>query len=405
MNAPANSPNMAVLNAGSLAFVTPSSSTKYAMSHNNPVDIIGDATPERYAKVIEACVHDKNSDNLLVILTPQAMTNPLAVAETVIKISQNNRRTLVACWMGGDAVASSHEAFRSAAIPCFHTPGIAVEVLSYLSKLSSYVERMSKDDNAIPYDTQRVAQAEALLQKVRYDGRSALTIEEANALLTLYRIPVVGAKIARTQLELMQVAEIVGYPLAMKISSPDILHKMDIGGVRLDVKNGDEAAHHFQQMLDNAKRLRPNAKISGVSLEPMVAKIFGRELIVGLKRDAVFGPVIAFGAGGSAVEIFNDKAIELPPLDLPRIRDMISRTKISKMLHAYRGRPAINFKALEDVLLGVSQMACELPWLEEVDLNPAIIDENEVLVVDAKIIVAIRPPSLRRFDHLALSTL
>jgi acetyltransferase len=225
---------------------------------------------------------------------------------------------------------------------------------------------------------------------------------ESKALLSAFHIPVANTMVARSPNEALLIAQQLGFPVAMKVNSPDITHKSDAGGVMLNLRNAHEVRAAYQHIHDNVQLNRPNAKMDGISIEPMIVKPNGRELMIGVTTDPVFGPVITFGAGGTTVEIMGDRAVALPPLNSFLARELIQDTRIAKMLGQFRNMPPANLAALEDVLLRVSEMVCELPLLTEMDINPLILDENGALAADARVVVEYRQSSTDRYAHMAI---
>ena len=232
--------------------------------------------------------------------------------------------------------------------------------------------------------------------------RCVLTEMESKALLSAFKIPVAKTIVAHSPNEALLIAQQLGFPVAMKVNSPDITHKSDAGGVVLNLSNAHEVRAAYQHILDNVQHNRPNAHMDGISIEPMIVKPNGRELMIGVTSDPVFGPVITFGAGGTAVEIMGDRAVALPPLNNFLVAELIQETHIAKMLGAFRNMAPANMSALEDVLLRVSEMVCELPLLKEMDINPLILDENGALAADARVVVEYRQPSADRYAHMAI---
>ena len=237
----------------------------------------------------------------------------------------------------------------------------------------------------------------ALLEK-----RKILGEMESKALLSAFHIPVAQTMVARSPNEALLIAQQLGFPVAMKINSPDITHKSDVGGVKLNLVNALEVRAAYHEIVESVKINRPEAYVNGISIQPMIVKPNGRELMIGVVNDEVFGPIITFGAGGTTVEIVDDKSVALPPLNTFLAKDLIKGTQIVKMLGAFRNMPAANMEALESVLLRVSEMVCELPMLMEMDINPLILDENGVLAADARIVLGTRPPSTDPYAHMAI---
>ncbi|MDD5403274.1 MAG: bifunctional acetate--CoA ligase family protein/GNAT family N-acetyltransferase [Sulfuricella sp.] len=371
--------------------------------HSNPVDIIGDAQAERYHHAVKACLEDPNVDGVLAILTPQAMTRPLEAANTVIELAGQYSKPLLACWMGESQVAEARLAFTKARKPSFRTPEPAVEVFSYLSDYYRNQKLLMQMPGPLSDQVEPdVAGARMVIEGALLERRKVLNEMESKALLSAFHIPVAKTMVARTPNEALLIAEQLGFPVAMKVNSPDISHKTDAGGVRLNLGNAQAVRAAYHEIMENVQRNRPGARMDGISIEPMIVKPNGRELMVGVTSDPVFGPVITFGAGGTTVEIMGDRAVTLPPLNHFLVKDLIHGTHVSRMLGAFRHMPPADMAALESVLLRVSEMVCELPLLMEMDINPLIVDENGVLAADARVVVEYRQPNPDRYAHMAI---
>ena len=372
-------------------------------SHNNPVDIIGDATPERYRDAVTLCMEDPGVDGALVILTPQAMTNPLEVANTLIEIANRFNKPLLTCWMGDIQIKAGRAAFAQARIPTFSTPESAVEAFSYITAFYRNQRLLAQTPGPLSHrDEPDVEGARMLIETVLSERRKVLSEMESKALLAAFRIPVASTVIARSPGEALLLAQQLGFPVAMKVNSPDITHKSDAGGVKLNLMNAAAVRAAYQDIITEVKKNRPTAHIDGIAIQPMVVKPNGRELMLGVTSDPVFGPVITFGAGGTTVEVLGDRAVALPPLNSFLVRELIAGTRISKLLGAFRHMPPIQMEALESLLLRVSEMVCELPWLKEMDINPLIVDENGALAADARVMVDFAPASGDRYAHMAI---
>jgi len=372
-------------------------------SHANPVDIIGDATAERYRHAVDACLQDAGVDGVLVILTPQAMTAPTEVAQQVIDIANRYNKPLLACWMGESQVNEARALLSSAKIPQFRSPELAVETFSFIADYYANQRLLLQTPGPLSrHDDPDVDGAAELIRGVLDDDRTVLSEMESKALLAAFRIPVTMTMVARSPNEAFLIAQQVGLPVAMKIHSQDITHKSDVGGVKLNLGHAQAIRSAYHSMIDNVQKLRPEARIDGVTIQPMISKPNGRELMVGIVSDPVFGPVITFGAGGTAVEVLGDRAVALPPLNEHLVDNIIAGTRISKMLGQFRNLPPVDRDALEQLLLRVSEMVCELPWIREMDINPLILDENGVMVADARIIVGPVPEGSDRYAHMAI---
>jgi acetyltransferase len=373
-------------------------------SHRNPVDIIGDAPPERYRDAIDLCLKDRDVDGVLVILTPQAMTRPLEVAEAVLEAADHNKKPIVTSWMGGTQVNPARQAFRQAKLPTFNTPEAAVDAFHYLSAYKANQKLLLQTPGWLPLHHQEpnTEAARLIIESALAEKRSVLTEPESIALLEAFRIPTVRNGIARSAEEALVLAVAMGLPVAMKIYSEDISHKSDVGGVKLNIRNAGDVRGAYKDLLERVQKVRPDAVLQGVTVEKMHRTSNGREVMIGVLNDPVFGPVISFGAGGTWVEVMKDAAVALPPLNERLAKSLVNRTKIAKMLGEFRNMPAANLNSLVDVLLRVSSMACELPWLQEMDINPLILDNEGAVAVDARIVVGIPKPSTDAYNHMAI---
>ena len=374
-----------------------------AWSHGNPLDLIGDADAERYRAAVSACLGDDNVDGVLAILTPQAMTAPAQAAQAVIEAAKDSTKPVLACWMGEEQTAEARRLLSRSRIPVFRTPDPAVEMFGHLSAFYRNQKALMQTPGPIaaqvPPDLDT---ARAIVDAALAERREVLSEMESKALLAAFHVPIARTVVARSAHEAMLIAGETGFPVAMKIDSPDITHKSDVQGVRLNLGNAQAVQAAFQGIMDSAKRLRPEARVNGVTVEPMVRRAHGRELMVGVIRDPVFGPAIVFGTGGTAVEVHRDRAVALPPLNAFLIDDMIRGTRVAKLLGAFRRLPPVDMDALREVLLRVSEMVCELPELAELDINPLIADEAGAIAVDARAVL--RPVASRRdrYGHMAI---
>ena len=373
-------------------------------SHGNPVDVIGDAPPERYRAAVDVCLNDPGVDGAIVILTPQAMTEPTAVAEALIALADEHKKPILTSWMGGKQVENGRQLFNNAKLPTFRTLENAVDAFSYLSTYQKNQRLLLQT----PAKTSRrhvlpdVEGARLIIESALAEQRKVLTEPESFALLGAFRINAVRNGIARSANEALILAESIGFPVAMKIYSQDISHKSDAGGIRLNISNAQVVRSTYRDLIEQVRAARPEANIEGVTVEQMYQNPNGRELLIGIIRDPVFGPVISFGSGGTTVEVMGDSAIALPPLNRRLASDLVNRTKAAKMLERFRHMPPANCEALIDVLLRVSSMACELPWIQEMDINPLMLDEDGAVAVDARIVVDFPRPSTDPYNHLAI---
>jgi len=368
------------------------------------LDKVLDAPPERYQQAVDICLEDPGVDGAIVILTPQAMTRPTEVAEAVIESARKSSKPIMTSWMGGAQVEGARKLFNNARIPDFRTLENAVDAFSYLARynrnqrlLLQTPARLTSGQKPPDSDGARL-----IIEAVLTEQRQVLTEVESMAVLNAFRIPTVRNAVAHSATEALVSAESIGFPIAMKVLSTDISHKSDAGGVRLNINSAQEVRGTYRHLIDQVTQNVPDAKISGVTIEQMYRSSNGRELMIGIIRDPVFGPVISFGSGGTNVEIMGDSAISLPPLNRRLAVDLINRTKVSKLLAEFRHMPAVDMDKLIDVLLNVSSMACELPWIQEMDINPLIMDEKGIMAVDARIVVKYPKPSTDPYHHLAI---
>jgi acetyltransferase len=364
-------------------------------SHANPIDIAGDATPERYRDTILAVTQDPNVDSTLVMLSPQAMTDPLGVAQAIVEIADKLNRSIICCWMGEEQVAVSRKLLEDSGIPAFRMPETAIELFHHISKYY----RNQKLLLQTPEPTRQHGRPEAegakmLIEALLAERRKVLSEMESKAILRAFKVPVAQTMVARTATEALLLAEQIGFPVAMKVDSPDLQHKSDAGGVRLNIGNAPAVRNAYHDIIDTVQKRHPNIKINGVSIEPFLSHPNGRELMIGVFRDPIFGPVITFGAGGFDVEIFSDRSVALPPLNKFLAKDLIDSTRASKILGQFHNMPPVDREAIKEVLLCISEMVCELPWIMEMDLNPLIVDENGAIAADARIVI----------DHAASAT-
>lgn len=372
-------------------------------SHGNPIDILGDATPDRYAAAVEACLGDPGVDGLLVMLTPQAMTDPTAAAQQTVAAIGDSKKPVLACWLGETQVCNGRSFFTERGIPSFPNPESATEAFSFLAEYHRNQQMLLQVPGPLtelaPPD---VAGARLIVEGALGDKRSLLTPLETRAILGAFHIPMLPALAAHSPNEALAAAEYLGFPVALKILSSGITHKSDVDGVMLNVTHAESVRQAYNELLARVARRKPDARIEGVSVEKMYAGRHGRELLVGVIDDPVFGPVIGFGTGGTAVEISRDRAIGLPPINAHIARTLIGQTRISAALGEFRNLPPIRMEALIQTLQRVSEMVCELPQIRELDINPLVADENGVYALDARILVRHPPPGRKRYDHMAI---
>lgn len=371
-------------------------------SHANPIDILGDASPERYQQALAVCLDDSNIDGVLVILTPQAMTHPTLVAASIIDTAKASKKPVLASWTGGAKVQEGRSLFANSNVAHFNTPETAVDAFAFLAKYRQNQILLKQipspgDERAKP----DVAGARLIIERVLSEGRPVLTAQEAKAILAAFHIPVTQTIKVSNAKDAMIAAETLRFPVVLKVNMAEFSHKSDIGGVRLNINSVQDISRHYSEMSAAIKHAHPDITEVGMTVEPMFTSPSGRELMVGVVRDPVFGPAISFGLGGTMVEILHDNAVALPPLNAYMVEQMIANTKAAKYLAAFRHMPPANHKALVDVLLNISSLVSELPEIIELDINPLIVDEHGAIAVDARIKAELSNP-LNRYAHMAI---
>lgn len=373
-------------------------------SKRNPLDILGNADAERYAKVIDACIAEPDIDGVLAMLTPVVNADPTATAEKIIAVASASTKPVLACWLGGEQVARARELFSQHRVPDFSVPEAAIEAFHYLAAYHHGQELLAQVPPPITYYHQPdIHAAHYIIEQALSQQRNVLTTMEAKAVLSAFGIPVSQPITAIDADTAVAAAEKLGYPVVMKINSPDITHKQDVGGVQLNLANATAVKSAFVTMLANVQLLQPQAHILGVTVERMFKQANDRELMIGVMHDRVFGPVISFGAGGTIVEIMQDRALALPPLNSFIAKQLIQQTRIAKLLGPFRNMPAVNVDAIVQTLLSVSEMVCELPHIQEMDINPLIANDQQVIAVDARIVVTSPKPKAMTYYHMAIA--
>lgn len=372
-------------------------------SHSDPVDILGDADPERYRSATEIVLADSGVDGLLVLLTPQGMTDPTGCADAVIGAARESNKPVLACWMGAALVDKGRQKFAEADIPQFRGPEAGVEAFGYLTCYRRNQRKLLQAPGPLSrHKEPDVEGARLIIEHALGERRQTLSSAEAKAVLHAFQIPTSPSINVNSPAEALVAAEGVGLPVAMKINSPDITHKSDVGGVRLNIREPRSVRTAFREMMDSVRAQRPNARIDGVTIEPMVERPHAREILIGIATDPVFGPVISFGAGGTATEIFADTNVALPPLNEYLSRELIDGTRAALFLQHFRNLPEADQDKLIDVLQRVSEIACELREVRELDINPLLVDEQGVIAVDARVVVATPAASTAHYGHMAI---
>ncbi len=385
-----------ITNGGKLAEISADAMQKFneilppQWSHNNPVDILGDASPERYAQALEIAATDENSDGLLVVLTPQAMTDPTETAEALKDYAKSYEKPILASWSGGQDIAAGEAILNKAGIPTFMYPDTAAEAFAYMWKYNDNLKALYETvgmtglSNGVEVDREA---ASAIIEKVRRSGRSLLTEAESKALLATYGIPTVPTLIAKSTDEAVKKAEELGYPVVLKLHSETVTHKTDVGGVQLNLKDEVAVRSAFEAIKKGVSEKHSADDFLGVTVQPMIKLEDAYELIVGSSIDPQFGPVVLFGMGGQLVEVFKDRALGLPPLNTTLARRMFERTKIFDALKGVRGRPPVDIAALEELMVHFSQLVAEQRWIKELDINPLLASHEGLLALDARVLI------------------
>jgi len=377
-------------------------------SRGNPIDILGDAKEDRYETVIETCLDDENIDGLLIIYTPQAVADASEIAKSIVKIGENrgfNNKTILTSFMGYGEVEKANTILNKNHIPTYSTPEQAVKTFMYMYQYKRNRELLYETPEELPVDILKpMRPLMVILRSVARENRELLNEAEVKKFLEHYDIPTVRTLVAKTANDAVNKASQISYPVALKILSPQIVHKTDAGGVVLDIDSEAHLRQSFDLVMKRARGYNPEADIQGVTIQPMIKKN-GCEVIIGAKTDPIFGPVILFGMGGIGVEVFKDVSVGLPPLNRTLARRVIEETKVYQLLKGYRNMPPANVKVLEEIMVRFSQMLVDFPQIKEVDINPLFINEKEALALDARIAID-KERATRRFEpheHLVIS--
>jgi acetyltransferase len=358
-------------------------------SHNNPIDVLGDADPERYARALEIASQDPNSDGLLVILSPQGMTEPTQIAQRLKPYAKQTGKPVLASWMGGSSVAAGEAALNSAGIPTFPYPDTAARAFTYMWRytynLRGLYETPTQSGQSEIENAAR-NQVEQIIQNARSRSRTLLTELESKQLLSLYGIPTVETRVAASEDEAATLAAQLRFPVVLKVFSETITHKTDVGGVKLNLPDEAAVRSAYRAIKSSVAEKAGPDQFSGVTVEPMV-KREGYELILGSSVDPQFGPVVLFGSGGQLVEVYRDRALALPPLNTTLAQRMMEQTRIFTALKGVRGRKPVNMAALENVLVRFSQLVLDQRWISEIDINPLLASPERILALDARIVL------------------
>jgi acetyltransferase len=374
-----------------------------AWPHGNPVDIIGDAPAERYRDALAVLLQDPQVDAVLLIHCPTAIVPSADIARALVPLAKNTSRNVYGCWLGGDALAEARRIWAGAGLPAYDTPEDAVhaflQVVRYRRNQALLMQAPPAAPAGQPADRDA---ARELVRACVASGRGMLNEPESKALMAAYGIPVVETRTACNVEEAVQAAQAIGFPVAVKILSPDVTHKTDVGGVALDLPDAGAVAAAAQSMAQRLAQLRPDARLSGYTVQAMARRPDAVELLAGVATDPVFGPAIVFGSGGIAVEINADRALALPPLNMVLARDLVSRTRAARLLAGYRNRPPADVDAVCGVLIRLAQLATDLAEVAEIDINPLLADHTGVIALDARVRVLPVPAGTNPFDRLSI---
>ncbi len=372
-------------------------------SRGNPIDIVGDAGGKRYAQALTCIVNDPDVHAVVVTHAPTAVVTGEEAAQAVVNVIRTSasKKNVFTSWLGGHTALSARQLFAEAHIPTYDTPEKAVRAFLHLIEYYQRQETLMEIPPSIPHEFQPVtSSARLVIEQALAQGRSMLNEPEAKAILAAYGIPTVETHIASTTEQAIRFAEQVGFPVALKILSPDIIHKTDVGGVVLDVDSSKAVETAFQGMKDRLEHIHPGAEMRGVTVQPMARRPGAYELLVGATVDAAFGPIMVFGQGGIAVELLGDHAMALPPLNMKLAKDLIYSTKIISLLQGFRTHPAVDLEAICLTLIQISHLMQDFPEIVELDINPLLADQKGVLALDARMKIA--PSRISGPHHLAI---
>jgi acetyltransferase len=361
-------------------------------SRGNPVDIIGDAPPARFSAAVNALKESPEAEGIVFTYAPTATADPAEIARAVAEPLKGLRRPVLASLLGGESLNEARRIFEAAGLPTYETPEKAVRAFLHLLEHRRNQAALMETPPSIAAEVEPdLETARSVIGAALEQGRSALTEPEAKTILAAYAIPVVETRIARTPAEAARVATDLGFPVAVKLLSPDVTHKSDVGGVVLDVEDRGAVEVAAAAIGERLAKLKPGARVDGFAVQSMARRPGAHEVIVGATVDETFGPIILFGHGGTAVEVLKDRAVALPPLNMTLARDLVRRTRVVRLLSGYRNRPPAKLDAVYLVLVRLSQLVADLPEISEIDINPLLVDEHGVIALDARMRVAAAP--------------
>lgn len=357
-------------------------------SHGNPVDVLGDARPDRFTAATNIVLEDENVDAVLVILTPQAMTNPTETAIEISKLSESTSKLIMAAWMGGANMREGIKVFTESEIAVYGTPEQAIRAFMTLSDYSNNLEMLYETPKEVPVEfNYNREELRTKFEKEVFSKTKLVSEDDSKRIINDYGIETTHPKLATNEDEAVVIANEKGYPVVLKIQSPDIFHKTDVGGVALNIRNDEMLRATYRDMMETVEHHRPEARIDGITVQIMVDTDNGVELILGVKKDKLFGTVMLVGMGGTKAELFQDKRLEFPPLNEQLARQMLESLRIYPLLKGYRGSKAKNIDKLIEVLIRLSYLAADYPEIEELDINPIIVTPDDVIALDARIVI------------------
>jgi acetyltransferase len=368
-------------------------------SRGNPIDILGDASAERFARALEVCLSSKNLDGVLVMMAPQALTDPLGVAETLSSAMKGRRYPVFTCWMGGKTIGKAVERLNEAGIPTYETPERAVRaflyMVEYARNLETLLEIPPKMTRSMVFNPENACRLLSGVPSPRFMPES-----DSKEILAAYGLPVIRTEIAKSEEQASRIGGELGYPLVMKVHSPDITHKTDASGVCLDLRSDADVREAYRRIISAARAYKPDARIEGVTIQPYCSNP-DFEILLGAKRDPNFGPVILFGMGGIFTEVLKDRALGLPPMNRLLARRLMQETKAYSLLQGYRNRPPADMEQLEEMIIRLSQLLIDFPQIAELDMNPVLVKDGTPIAVDARILVS--PLDVASCLHLVIS--